>query len=231
MPFSATASSCSTGRPVRYRRRRGHALAKSRSRAAGCCARSSCCWHGRSCARADPNWPRSRSTSSRWSGKRWPTRVPTWCASSRTMPRLPYRGDRFWLHMLVAEIIALPGASGAAPTLALESSATDHALRFTWPDFGAAQTDALQRALIESDRAAAGCRRGAAMSDGLSLHWPLQRLDRTQASALDPEQGCEPRRGAVLRADTTRSMAGLQFSRRSNRLPKGACRLASACLL
>jgi hypothetical protein len=104
---------------------------------------------------------------------------------------LAIRGDRFWLHLLVAEIIALPGASGAAPTLALESSATDHALRFTWPDFGAAPTDALQRALI----ARIARLQGAAVVphvDGLSLHWPLQRLEWTQASALDPKQGCEP---------------------------------------
>jgi His Kinase A (phospho-acceptor) domain len=97
-------------------------------------------------------------------------------------------GDRFWLHMLVAEIIALPGPSGAPPTIVLETSAKDRALHFTWPDFVGAQTDGLQRALIETIARL----QGAAVvpnADGLSLHWPLQRLDRTQAIAHGPEQG------------------------------------------
>jgi hypothetical protein len=99
-------------------------------------------------------------------------------------------GDRFWLHVLVAEIIALPSPSGAAPTLALARSADAQTLRFIWPDFGAAQTDALQRALIE------GIARlqGAAVvtyPDGLSLCWPLQRLDWSEAIAPGSAQGCE----------------------------------------
>jgi hypothetical protein len=107
---------------------------------------------------------------------------------------LPIWGDRFWLHMLVAEIIALPSPSGAVPTLTLARSAGAQTLRFTWPDFGGAQTDALQRALIE------GIARlqGAAVvpyPDGLSLRWPLQRLDRSEAIAPGSAQGYEPGTG------------------------------------
>ena len=107
---------------------------------------------------------------------------------------LPIWGDRFWLHMLVAEIIAWPSPSGAAPTLALARSADAQTLRFTWPDFGAAQTDALQRALIEGIARLQGA---AVVSypDGLSLCWPLQRLDWSEAIAPCSAQGCEPGAG------------------------------------
>jgi light-regulated signal transduction histidine kinase (bacteriophytochrome) len=100
-------------------------------------------------------------------------------------------GDRFWLHMLVAEIIALPEPSRAVPTIALESSAKDRALRFTWPDFAAAQTGGLQRALIE----AIARLQGAAVvpnADGLSLRWSLHQLAWPRAAASYAEQGCEP---------------------------------------
>jgi hypothetical protein len=107
---------------------------------------------------------------------------------------LPISGDRFWLHMLVAEIIALPTPSSAAPTLAFARSADAHTLRFTWPDFGAAQTDALHRALIEGIARLQGA---AVVSypDGLSLCWPLQRLDWSGAIAPGSEQGCGPGTG------------------------------------
>jgi hypothetical protein len=103
-------------------------------------------------------------------------------------------GDRFWLHMLVAEIIALPSPSGTAPTLALARSADAQTLRFIWPDFGAAQTDALQRALIEGIARLQGA---AVVSypDGLSLRWPLQRLDWSEAIVAGSAQGCEPGTG------------------------------------
>jgi hypothetical protein len=98
---------------------------------------------------------------------------------------LPVSGDRFWLHMLVAEIIALPEASGAAPAIALMSSAKKHALCFTWPDFDSAQTSALQRALIEAIARLQGAE-VVSNADGLSVHWPLQQGDRSQAVAPRP---------------------------------------------
>jgi hypothetical protein len=97
-------------------------------------------------------------------------------------------GDRFWLHMLMAEIIALCGLSRAAPTIALESSAEDHTLRFTWPDFAAAQSGSLQGALIE----AIAQLQGAAVvphADGLSLRWPVHRLASPEATASGAQQG------------------------------------------
>ena len=128
-------------------------------------------------------------------------------------------GDRFWLHMLVAEIIALPGGSGAAPEIALESSAKDHALCFTWPDFAAAQTSGLQRALIE----AIARLQGAAVvpnADGLSLRWPLHQLDWPKATASGAEQGCEP--GAQQSYEPASSGAGPSpVLATANRLPKG----------
>ncbi len=104
-------------------------------------------------------------------------------------------GDRFWLRMLMAEIVALPGSSGAAPTIALESSANDQALRFTWPDFAGTQTGRLQRALIE----AIAQLQGAAVvpvADGVSLRWPVHRLAWPAATASGAEHrgapGVEP---------------------------------------
>ena len=85
----------------------------------------------------------------------------------------PISGDRFWLQRLVAEIIALPGAAPAPPAVALESRAGRRALRFTWSGFCAAQTGALQIALIQ----ALARLQGAAVvpnADGLSLHWPRE---------------------------------------------------------
>ena len=117
---------------------------------------------------------------------------------------LPVSGDRFWLHMLVAEIIALPGASGAPPAIVLMSSAKSHTLRFTWPDFGTAQTSALQRALIEAIARLQGAE-VVPNANGLSLHWPLQQLDRPQAAAPGPDQDCGP--GAAQSCETTRSGA------------------------
>jgi His Kinase A (phospho-acceptor) domain len=104
---------------------------------------------------------------------------------------LPISGDGFWSEMLAAEIVALQGPSYAAPTIVLQSGAKDHALRFTWPDFGAAQTGGLQRALIE----ALARLHGAVVvphADGLSLHWPLRQLDRLETTVRGTEQGCEP---------------------------------------
>jgi hypothetical protein len=120
-------------------------------------------------------------------------------------------GDRFWLHMLVNETIALPEPSGAVPTIALESTAKDHALRFTWPDFAAAQTGGLQRALIE----AIARLQGAAVvphADGLSLRWPLHQLAWPKATASAAEHGREP--GAQQPCEPASSEAGPVSSRR-----------------
>ena len=87
--------------------------------------------------------------------------------------RLLISGDRLWLHRLVAEILALPGASAAPPAVALESCARRRALRFAWSGFCAAPTGALQIALIQ----ALARLQGAAVvpnANGLSLQWPRQ---------------------------------------------------------
>ena len=118
---------------------------------------------------------------------------------------LPISGDGFWSEMLAAEIVGLQGPSHAAPTIVLQSGAKDHALRFTWPDFGAAQTGGLQRTLIE----AIARLHGAVVvphADGLSLHWPLRQLDRPETMVRGAEQGCEP--AAEQPHAPTRSGAG-----------------------
>jgi hypothetical protein len=97
-------------------------------------------------------------------------------------------GDRLWLQRLVAEILALPGASPAPPAVALDSRAGRRALRFAWSGFCAAQTGALQMALIQ----ALARVQGAAMvpnADGVSLHWPQKPRGSSEsiAAARDPE--------------------------------------------
>jgi hypothetical protein len=86
-------------------------------------------------------------------------------------------GDRSWLQILVAEVIALNGARGAAPTVSFEigfeSGAGRGALRFAWPGFCAARTGALPIALIEAIARLQGAD-VALNPDGLSLLWPLQ---------------------------------------------------------
>jgi hypothetical protein len=88
-------------------------------------------------------------------------------------------GDRFWLQMLVAEIIALNGAPRPAPRVTLDKGTGRSAVRLAWPVFCAVQTGALQMALIE----AIARLHGAAVvrhADGVSLHWP------PEAPALPP---------------------------------------------
>jgi hypothetical protein len=85
--------------------------------------------------------------------------------------RLVVCGDRSWLQMLVAEIVALNGANGAAPALVLETGPGRSALRFAWPGFCAARTGALQIALIETVARLQGAD-VALNPDGLSLLWP-----------------------------------------------------------
>jgi hypothetical protein len=64
-------------------------------------------------------------------------------------------GDPFWLRMLLAEIVALPGAPGATATVRLERHARGSSLGFFWSGFCADRTSALRLALIE-DCAAPG---------------------------------------------------------------------------
>jgi hypothetical protein len=90
---------------------------------------------------------------------------------------LVVRGDRLWLRMLVAEILALNGGGVAAPAVKFETGACRNAVRFAWSEFCAARTGALQVALIEMIARAQGA--DVIMhADGLSLLWPLERLDR-----------------------------------------------------
>lgn len=97
-------------------------------------------------------------------------------------------GDPFWLQMLVAEIIALDGAPRAMPTVRLERHAGSRALGFAWSGFCAARIGPLQMALIETIARLQGAA-VARNSDGLTLHWPLEQLDRREATrpAREPE--------------------------------------------
>jgi His Kinase A (phospho-acceptor) domain len=90
-------------------------------------------------------------------------------------------GDPFWLRMLVTEIVALYGAPGAAPMVRLESCAGRRALGFVWSDFCADRAGALRMALIEGIARLQGVVL-ASKSDGLTLHWPAEQLDRPGAA-------------------------------------------------
>lgn len=94
--------------------------------------------------------------------------------------RLLICGERVWLQMLVAEIIALNGPRGAGPTISVESSAGHSALRFAWSGFCAARTSVLQIALIETIARLQGAK-VALNPDGLSLLWPPQPPHRPAA--------------------------------------------------
>ena len=89
--------------------------------------------------------------------------------------RLVICGDRLWLQMLVAEIIALNGTRVA---VRFEIGADRSALRFAWCGFCATRTDALQIVLIEAIARVQGA--DVVMNpDGLSLLWPLQQVELT----------------------------------------------------
>ena len=101
-------------------------------------------------------------------------------------------GDPFWLQMLVAEIMALDGAPRAAMTVRLERHDGSRALGFAWSGFCAAQIGPLPMALIEGIARLQGAV-VARNSDGLTLHWPLERLDQAEAArrAQEPDPaGC-----------------------------------------
>jgi His Kinase A (phospho-acceptor) domain len=102
--------------------------------------------------------------------------------------RLLICGDRVWLEVLVAEIVALNGPHVAAPTVRLESPAGHRALRFAWSGFCVARTGALQIALIETIARLQGAE-VALDPDGLSLLWPLQPPDRPEAIGLTHDPG------------------------------------------
>ena len=93
-------------------------------------------------------------------------------------------GDRSWLQILVAEIIALNGARAAAPRVQFYSGAGRGALRFAWPGFCAARTGALQIALIEAIARLQGAD-VALHPDGLSLLWPLHQPVGTGGRSRD----------------------------------------------
>jgi His Kinase A (phospho-acceptor) domain len=109
--------------------------------------------------------------------------------------RLVVRGDRSWLQLLVAEIIALNGANGAAPCAVLETGPGRSALRFAWSGFCAARTSALQLALIETAARLQGAD-VALNADGLSLVWPLQQPDGPTAIGSTRDPGERPRESA-----------------------------------
>jgi hypothetical protein len=105
--------------------------------------------------------------------------------------RLVVCGDRPWLQMLVAEIIALNGANGATPALVLEAGQGRTALRFAWPGFCAARTGALQIALLETIARLQGAD-VALNPDGLSLLWP----ERPAVTGSTRDLGERPRESA-----------------------------------
>jgi His Kinase A (phospho-acceptor) domain len=109
--------------------------------------------------------------------------------------RLVICGDRSSLQMLVAEIMALNGADGAAPTVELETGPGRSALRFAWSGFCAARAGALQIALIETVARLQGAD-VALNPDGLSLAWPLPQPDGPAplGSTCDPAE--RPRESA-----------------------------------
>jgi hypothetical protein len=90
-------------------------------------------------------------------------------------------GDPFWLRVLVAEVLALPGAPDAAPTIRLQSAAGDCAIRFVRPGFCAELAGALRMALIESIARRLGAVT-AAGPDGVTLRWPAERRDQPAAA-------------------------------------------------
>jgi hypothetical protein len=108
-------------------------------------------------------------------------------------------GDPFWLRMLLAEIVALPGAPGATATVRLERHARgSSSLGFFWSGFCADRTGALRLALIEDIARLQGAN-ATRHPDGLILYWPLEQLD--PAAAAKPARqpiGRSPRRRTVL---------------------------------
>jgi hypothetical protein len=108
------------------------------------------------------------------------------------------RGDPFWLRMLLAEIVALPGAPDATATVRLESHAGARSLGFFWSGFCPDRTAALRLALI-ADIARLQGANVIPHSDGLILYWPADQLDPTaDASPARQPIGRSPRRRTVF---------------------------------
>ena len=84
--------------------------------------------------------------------------------------RLLISGDPFWLQMLVAQIVTLRDAPGAAAMVRLEQHAGGSALGFSWSGFHADRIGDLRLALIEGIARLQGAV-VAPNSDGLILHW------------------------------------------------------------
>ena len=126
---------------------------------------------------------------------------------------LPVSGDRFWLHMLVAEIIALPGASGAPPAIALDEQRQEpRALLYLDRLWHSANKCVAARA-DRGDRAAAGCR-GGAQCERLVPALAAATARSAPGRRPRPRTGMWTGRGAVLRDYTIRSTANLECSRR-----------------
>lgn len=107
-------------------------------------------------------------------------------------------GNPFWLRMLLAEIVALPGAPDATATVRLERHAAGTTLGFFWSGFCADRTGALRLALIEDIARLQGAN-VTPHSDGLILYWPVEQL--IPAAAAKPARqriGRSPRRRTVL---------------------------------
>lgn len=104
-------------------------------------------------------------------------------------------GDPFWLRMLLAEIVALPGAPDAMAKVRLESHAGGSSLGFFWSGFSADRTGGLWLALIEDIARLQGAN-VTPHSDGLILYWPVDRLDPT-AAPIPARQRSAGRLGAA----------------------------------
>jgi hypothetical protein len=146
------------------------------------------------------------------------------------MPVSRISGDQLWLQRLVAEILALPGVSPAPPVVALESRAGRRGLRFAWSGFCAAQTGALQMALIQ----ALARLQGAAVvpnADGLSLDWPRQPRASSKPIAAAHDPGTVGQAGAGQCREPARPSSERAASSDQTESAEGACRMASRYLL
>jgi hypothetical protein len=106
-------------------------------------------------------------------------------------------GDPFWLQMLVTEIVALQGASGAPPAVRLERHAGGGALGFVWSGLRSDRVSGLRLALIQGIARMQGAA-VAQNADGLILHWPVDRREPAEAApAATPGQPDAPAPGSV----------------------------------
>jgi His Kinase A (phospho-acceptor) domain len=104
--------------------------------------------------------------------------------------RLVVRGDPFWLHTLLLEVLALCGAgeNASEPTIRLQNRADGGSLAFSWRSFCAADAGPLQVALIEAVAQLQGAA-AALTSDGLTLYWPSTRLAAAAPAEIERAKG------------------------------------------